>query len=146
MTISPFLMRRAISATQGVGLRHEGFALPVPVGLGLFLGLALEADEFRVGGEVLEALALEILKGLETVFLHEGEEFLFHRVDQLIAMLQDAGADLHSVGTQKNELRSVVTGLDATNAGQSTAGNSLRIMVAISMHMRRAIGRMAFDE
>ena len=47
----------------------------------------------------------------------------------------DAGADLHGVAAEQDELGRVVAGFDAADAAESVRpGNSLRITLAISMH------------
>ena len=65
-----------------------------------------------MGREVVETLPLEVCEGFKLVFLHEGEELFAHRLDTFVAELHHAGADLHGVGAQENELRGILAGLD----------------------------------
>src|ERR1035437_10000529 len=119
---------------QCVGLFHELVAAPFAVALddlarggdflrGFTLGLAFY--EVGVSGEVVEALALEIGERLELVLGHEREELVAHRLHALVARLHDAGADLHGVGAEQDELRGVLAGLDPAEAGERAAGELL---------------------
>src|SRR5271165_6872299 len=105
--ISPCLTRRGIrsAAREGVGLLHELVAGPGGVALRALAGRlarGLPADEIGMGGDVREALPLEIRKGREPVPLHEGQELLAHRLDALVTELHDTRAHLDGVRAEED--------------------------------------------
>ena len=90
---------------------------------GFAFGLALH--EIGVRGEVVERLAFEIGERLEAVFGHEGEQFLTHRLNEFVPELHDAGANLHRVRAQQDELRGIAARLYAADGRERTPGELL---------------------
>ena len=53
---------------------------------------------------------------LEVVLGHEAEQLVLHALDAVVAELHDAGADLHGVAAEEDELGGVLAALDAADA------------------------------
>ena len=149
------------SPRERVRLFHEIVAAPFAVGVRPFssrrlrqrrlsasaLRSLLHAHELGVRGEIIEALAFEIGQRFELVLLHEREQLVAHRLHAFVAELHHAGADLHGVAAEQDELRRVVAGFDAADGRERSAREiRCRSWSRSPCTMRSAIGRTALHE
>ena len=75
-----------------------------------------------MGREIRQALAPEIRERLEVVLRHEREEFFAHRLHAFVAGLHHAGADLHRIRAEQDELGGVAAALDPAEAREAAVG------------------------
>merc|ERR1719324_306105 len=67
-------------------------------------------------GEILQRVALEFRDALEVVLRHEGLEAAHEFLDNWVPVDHYAGAHLHGIRAEENELRGITSGLDTTDA------------------------------
>src|SRR5690606_19008513 len=125
-------VRAVLAASEGVALLDEVVAPPLVVGANHLLGvvlrlrggasLGLTFDEVGMGGEILDAMSAEVFESLELVLLHKCEQLLAERLDETVAMLHHAGADLHRVGAEEDELRGVLARLNPADPADRATG------------------------
>ena len=116
----------SLAACQSRGLFDEVVAGPLIVGgddvlvPGLLqrAGFVLQPDQLGVRRKVAQTVSAEVIDLLEAVLFHEGQQALAHRPDAAVTVLHDAGAHLHGMAAQQQELGRMITGFNPADPAQ----------------------------